>query len=152
LATAESEAVGLWDAASGKPVRRLAARPNRISAVTFTRDGKRLLGFESQKLVRAWDVATGKEVRHDPPAAPPAEPLVLAWGRRVLAPGDGAHTRAGVFEPLALGTRRGLPGPIVEPGVAVSPDRCLVAVTHTPAPILSVWELATGKEVLSVRV
>jgi WD40 repeat protein len=150
LATAETEAVGLWDAASGKPVHRLAAGSNRISAVAFTRDGKRLLGFEERKLVRAWDPATGKEVRYDPPAAPPAEPLVLSADRRELATVDGARIRAGLFEPPASGTRRGLPGPIHEHGVAVSPDRRLVAGTHDPA-ALSVWELATGKVVFTVR-
>ena len=149
LATAETEAVGLWDAASGKPVHHLAAGSNRISAVTFSRDGKRLLGFEQDKLVRAWDVATGKEVRPDPPAEPPAEPLELSADRRVLATVDGARIRSGVYEPPATGTRRGLPGPIHEHGLAVSPDRRLVAITHDPA-ALSVWELATGKVVFTV--
>jgi WD40 repeat protein len=149
LATAETQAVGLWDAASGKPVHHLAAGSNRISAVAFSRDGKRLFGFEAQKLVRAWDPATGKEVRHDPPAAPPAELIVLSAGGRELATVDGARIRAGSFEPAPFQPRPGVPDP--GRGLAVSPDRRLVAVTHDPA-ALSLWELATGKEVLTVRV
>jgi WD40 repeat protein len=150
LATAETQAVGLWELPSGKALHHLKTGSDRINRVTFSPDGKRLLAWEEQKLARAWDPTTGKAVRPAPPAAPPAEMLELSAGRELVTL-DAARIRAGLFDPDALQGGRGVPDPSEFSSLAVSSDRRFVAVTHGSDPALSVWELATAKEVFSVR-
>lgn len=77
LALAVGDSVVLCDARSGKPVRQFVAVDSypvsrirflddgprhRVTALAFTPDGRLLLSGGSDAAVRAWEVATGKEV------------------------------------------------------------------------------------------
>ena len=66
LATAGwDNAVGLWEVASGKPVRRILGHTDGVYDATFSPDGARLATCSMDRTARVWEVATGKEI---PPA------------------------------------------------------------------------------------
>jgi hypothetical protein len=52
----------LWDAASGKEIRRFEGHSEWITSVAFSRDSKQVLTGSSDCTSRIWDAATGKEL------------------------------------------------------------------------------------------
>jgi WD40 repeat protein len=61
LASAEGNAIRLWNVDSGKEVRKWAAHVGHVSALAFSGDGKTLASGGVDCRVRLWDPATGKE-------------------------------------------------------------------------------------------
>ncbi|MCI0456099.1 MAG: hypothetical protein L0Z62_03855 [Gemmataceae bacterium] len=59
-ACAEENAIALWDAATGKELRRLQAPQFPVTSVAFAPDGKTLASASCN--VRLWEVATGKDL------------------------------------------------------------------------------------------
>ncbi len=55
--------VRLWDAGSGRELRRLAGHTNYVRAVAFSPDGKTLASGSNDGSVRLWNVATGEQAR-----------------------------------------------------------------------------------------
>jgi len=56
LATGDAEGtVVLWDAKSGKEVRRLKAHTNAVTGVCFSPDGKRLATTSTDGTLNVWD-------------------------------------------------------------------------------------------------
>ncbi len=53
----------LWDAASGKEIRRFQGHSRRVNSVAFSPDGKQVLTGSWDKTARLWDAASGKEIR-----------------------------------------------------------------------------------------
>jgi RNA polymerase sigma factor (sigma-70 family) len=53
----------LWDAATGKELRRLDGHHEPLTAVVHAPDGRTLASGGADKAVRLWDAATGKELR-----------------------------------------------------------------------------------------
>jgi WD40 repeat protein len=53
----------LWDGATGKRLRELSGHTAAVSAVAWSRDGKRLASASHDKTIRVWDVAKGESVR-----------------------------------------------------------------------------------------
>ena len=63
LATCEASGlVRLWDAATGKELRRLGGHMSVVTSVSWSRDGKTLASGSDDKSVRLWDPASGKEL------------------------------------------------------------------------------------------
>jgi WD40 repeat protein len=59
----EPDTAALWEVASGKEVRRLKLAPLEIRHLVFLPDGKRVLAVGDDRVVRTWDVKTGKLLR-----------------------------------------------------------------------------------------
>ena len=57
------KAARLWDAASGKVIRRLEGHTGRVCSVAFAADGRTILTGSWDKTARLWDAASGKEIR-----------------------------------------------------------------------------------------
>ncbi|MFL6255324.1 MAG: caspase family protein [Pyrinomonadaceae bacterium] len=55
--------VRLWDAATGRELRRLAGHTNYVRAVAFSPDGETLASGSNDGSVRLWNVATGEQRR-----------------------------------------------------------------------------------------
>jgi WD40 repeat protein/predicted Ser/Thr protein kinase len=60
---ADGKSVVLWDAHDLRPVATWPGHTDEINAITFRRDGARLLSASSDHTVRLWDTATGKCLR-----------------------------------------------------------------------------------------
>jgi eukaryotic-like serine/threonine-protein kinase len=60
---ADGKSVVLWDARDLRPVKTWPGHTDLIGAITFRRDGARLLSASSDHTVRVWDTATGKCLR-----------------------------------------------------------------------------------------
>jgi WD40 repeat protein len=63
VARGGASAATLWDAATGREVRRFAGPPQHVLCAAFSPDGTRLLTSGAGSQVRLWDSATGKELR-----------------------------------------------------------------------------------------
>jgi WD40 repeat protein len=89
----------LWDAATGKELRRERRRDRTFQAAVFASDGSVLVAAGSDGAVRLWDVATGRQLRllgkPQPPAPPGTQPrpaltaVALAPDGRTVAVASG---------------------------------------------------------------
>jgi hypothetical protein len=53
----------LWDAATGRELRRFEGHTNDVNSVSFSPDGRRVLTGSWDNTARLWDAATGRELR-----------------------------------------------------------------------------------------
>ncbi len=60
--TGSTEALTLWDIATGKVIRTFTGYRGVISAVAFSPDGRMALSGSSDKTLKLWDITTGKEI------------------------------------------------------------------------------------------
>ena len=63
LTGSDDETARLWDAASGKEVRRFEGHADWVWSVAFSPDGRSVLTGSDDKTARLWDASSGKEVR-----------------------------------------------------------------------------------------
>jgi RNA polymerase sigma factor (sigma-70 family) len=160
--------IRLWDTVDRKEIRRLAVQEG-AQALTFTPDGKRLLSASPAEKVsktnmrnyrlRLWDIATGTELRQWDTQSNHC-PLALSHdGKSVASENAGFIV---VWDVLTGRTLRRLPirasNPWVNIGdLAFSPnDRMMVCERKDPSykdpqSAITFWELASGKERLSIR-
>jgi outer membrane protein assembly factor BamB len=143
--------VRLWDAETGKPVRRFkdyttpfqlqraGIRIAGVYSLVFSADGRTLLTTSSDGSVRRWDVATGTETAGVPNGARGFHAAASPDGR-LVALGDG-FSHVVVYE-LATGTKRwhftGHRGLIYD--LAFSRDGELLASASRDTTVL-VWDL-----------
>src|SRR5436190_2069799 len=59
----KDQLVHLWDAATGKEIRRLAGHQNWVDTLAFSPDGRLLASGSGDQTIRLWETATGKELR-----------------------------------------------------------------------------------------
>ena len=60
VAKANDKQIGLFDAASGKEIRRMAGHEERVTALAFSPDGKSLASGSRDTTVILWNLPTGK--------------------------------------------------------------------------------------------
>jgi WD40 repeat protein len=139
-------AVFLWDAATGERLTTLAGHDRPVTALTFSRDGRKLFSYGEDGKLLSWDWPAGTEtfLFRAPPdriysgtLAAEAEVLVTRGNGQVFC----WDFRHGQCERV-LGRR--LVNHTVSP-LAVSPDGSLVAAPHEGSAVF-VGESATGKE------
>ena len=108
LATGHGDnTIRLWDAVTGKELRRLVGHADRVTGLAFSPDGKLLAsrgGFVAfnDNSIRLWDVATGKELRRfgrttsNPPRSHYGS---TAWAFAVVFSPDGKLLASGAGDP-----------------------------------------------------
>jgi RNA polymerase sigma factor (sigma-70 family) len=139
-----SRPLSLWDAATGRELRQLAAG-SPLRAAAFAPDGKTLATAEGKRGIVLWDVPSGKELHRftspdDGTAvafAPDGRTLAAAYRRGVIRVLELAHRRL-VVELKASGD------PFLRT-VAYAPDGKTLASTGDDGAVI-LWDLATGTE------
>jgi glucose/arabinose dehydrogenase len=149
-------AISLWDATTGRLVRRLVGHERDCQRVVFAPDGKLLasLGWEEEVII-LWDPAAGQEVRRLP--GHPGQKGVRGQTNAVTFTPDGKHLASTGLDgttllwDVATGQLvRQLPGVDPSPGaVAFSPDGKLLAQGGDG--MVYLWDTATDKEVRRLR-
>jgi RNA polymerase sigma factor (sigma-70 family) len=145
LAISNRTVVHLWDASTGKELRRIRAHGDR-PGIAFSPDGRLLATVKDgwEGTIRLWDVASGKELRRLHGQASAVFSLAFAPdGKTLAAAGMGNMVR---LWDVASGKERrpadGHCGPVQ--AVAVSPDGRLLASASPYDPEVRLWDAATG--------
>jgi WD40 repeat protein/serine/threonine protein kinase len=148
-------AVKVWDAAAGKHIRTLrgpsvGSRPNikgeskAVHGLTFTPDGKHVIGGDRDGTVTVWDVDTGKESRalkgHTGEVNSVA---VSADGKRIVS--GSADKTVVIWDAdtgKAIRTFKGHTGSVA--GVALSADAQRI-ISGSQDGTVKVWDAVTGE-------
>jgi WD40 repeat protein len=145
LATSCGTAViRLWDAATGKELRRLVSKSWDATVHVFSPDGT-TLAVESGGEVSLKEVKTGRELRHFARQEGTVTSVVFAPGGKALAVG-GQDPTIRLWDPATGRLLRTLKGhrEMVD-GVAFAPDGKTLASASRDR-TLRLWDVATGKE------
>jgi RNA polymerase sigma factor (sigma-70 family) len=152
--------VCLWEAATGRELRRLTTGQQRLEQLAFSADGRALLTLGPRHALAVWEVATGRCVRRgeDNPAAPSRFSLLAsALAKPLVSPGwkylafvetrDGTDTRWVHIRDLTTGKEL----PPIEDGLGglrtlcfSADDKTLVWDSKGSAIVLS--DVATGRQ------
>ncbi len=143
----ESEAIRLWDSASGDLIKTLPGHPERVIGLSFSPDGRWLASSSTDGSVKIWDYRTDRLVHlftnH-----------VGNWARRVIfsadsrwlavAPYDGSVS---VWDVVSGVEVRNLPTGERIADVQFTPDGRFVvtASREDKAPLIRFWDMATGQ-------
>jgi WD40 repeat protein len=139
----------LWDAATGKELRRLPTAPlGRFGGPDFTPDGKSLVLQEKSGDVSFWDVATGKLHRRFPGTREVDPVLRVSPDGKVLAVSAdyGAVNLLDATNGQVL-HQLGGKGPPPVYSLAFSPDGKLIVL----GPSLQLWDVDTGRLVRAIE-
>jgi WD40 repeat protein len=79
--------VALWDAITGKLLRRLRLPTRQVTSLQFCPDGRTLLTSASEPIIRLWDTATGKPALQWPAHTDEIESLAFTRDGRSLVSG-----------------------------------------------------------------
>lgn len=138
-----ADAVRIWDAATGRELRRLAQESVDYT-VAFSADGKRLAAVDQQQFCILWDVATGEEIRRFDCLKSGSGATFLAADKMLVTGGKDETVRlwdveAGKEIQRFPGKKNGVYA------LAVSPDGKTVASALHGGEV-RMFEVATGKE------
>jgi WD40 repeat protein len=89
LATSNRDTITLWDAASGKELRRLSASYFGVESLAFAPNGKTLASTGHGPGVFIWEVATGRKVRELPGGGSRSSLVFSADGKILAAASEG---------------------------------------------------------------
>jgi WD40 repeat protein len=144
--------VKLWDMATGNEVRTLIHYPqatnDEVSAVAFSPDGRFLASASAcDGTVKLWEVATGKEVRTIRQHG--VWSVAFSPDGRFLASGSGEGAALKLVE-VATGKEVWTVWAGSANSLAFSPDGRFLA-GRADLDTVKLWEVATGKQVRSLR-
>jgi WD40 repeat protein len=149
----EGGTIRFWDLASGQEKDRRRASPCSLHHICFRWDGKTVLTFGSDLVLREWDSATGRLLPGAGFCIPGDYQPIFSPGGRYLATIDevtplfgGKRTPAVRVHETATGKavleKQGIANPTF-PRV-ISPDGKRLAVVPREADRIQIWDIATG--------
>jgi WD40 repeat protein len=151
------QTVRIWDAPTGRPVHTLRGHKAVVFGLAFHPDGRQLASAGADMTIRLWDPATGREVGVLPGQTGPM--AFAPDGRRLASQGTDRTLKlwdlAAGREAVSLLTHKGDRTSFAY-SVAFSPDGKRVAASSGrfnsgETGSLTVWDAATGQELLTVR-
>jgi len=144
----------IWDVVTGKSPFPALRHPGPVYDVQFSRDGRRLLTSCGDETVRLWELPSGHGERLQIPLRKSGrfDLRYSSDGRRILAFGE-----MGLVRVLEAGSGRLLfaedqpATPRALNSASINRDGSQVAVAGTTDNCARLWDISTGKEVLSVQ-
>ena len=138
--------VRLWDARTGREVRRCVGHQAAVQCVAFSPDGRLLASGANDKTIRLWDVATGKELRRLADHQQAVEAVAFSPDGRWMATGSNDKSIQLWDVPSGRSVRQldGHQGRVRS--VIFSPDSTLLASSDIDTPAIRLWDVATGRE------
>jgi RNA polymerase sigma factor (sigma-70 family) len=141
---AEEAAIGLYEMASGKELRRLRGHRVQIHALVFAPDGKTLASSAGDRSVRLWDVASGEALHRLRPAQGCEALAFSSGGKTLIGAGPTAYLwdTATAREVFKIDAPRNRLFPAV-----LSPDGKLLAsgVSYDDSKVY-LWDAVTGQQ------
>jgi len=143
--------VRLWDASTGRELRRFAGHKGPIEAVVFGPTGERILTADTGGKARLWDQRSGKLIA-EAQVGSVREPVAFSEdGRIFLAFGPGG---IGVYDAATGGlTRRIEAGKADRSGFSTArfePGGRRIVTTALLSKEVRIWDVATGRQVGSL--
>jgi WD40 repeat protein len=142
----------LWDAASGREIRRLPGHNGiGIPSLSYSPDGKRLISGAVDGSVIVWNTETGEKVWTITMPKEIYDPTYSPDGNRIAAtlPGDNGYTIK-IWDAASGVEMRSLSGNgAVIRSVAYSPDGGQIAASV--ARTIKIWDTRTGRELRTMN-
>jgi RNA polymerase sigma factor (sigma-70 family) len=141
----EDHAIRLFEAATGKELRRFEGHQAWVNAVAFSPDG-RLASGSDDGTVRLWDVGTGRETRQVSKGRQGVESVAFSPDGKLLASGPADDRSVRLWEVKTGREVRALRGHSENlRSLIFSADGRRLASTAPDA--IRLWDVATGREV-----
>jgi WD40 repeat protein len=141
--------VHVWDAGTGKELRRFARDDYYCQGVAVSPDGKTLAVAHGNLIVRLYDPATGRELGALPKADAQIADLVFSHDGSQLAIGTG-HQAVRLYDVATQRLARQVTFPVQVSDLAFAPaDKLLVAAGQDGSTRL--WDLARNAEARALR-
>ncbi len=149
MATAGSGGAFIWDFEGGTVLHRLEAHRARVSAICFSPDGAVLLTGGYDRVIRAWNVATGEEIRSFTGHLGSISDLVFAPdGQSFVSAGDNT-ARVWALATGDLLRTLTVPGASITRVLFAPNTNQLVTADGSLTNNVRVWDLSTGQTIRS---
>jgi WD40 repeat protein len=146
IVTASSDKTArIWDAATGKELKKLEGHTDIVLSAAFSPDGKTVVTANGDKTARIWDAATGKELKALEGHTDNVISAAFSPDGKKIVTASLDHT-ARIWDAATGKELHKLEGsPAGLNSALFSPDGKKVVTTDWGATVL-IWDAATGKE------
>ena len=135
----------IWDAETGKELRKLEGHSGPVYSVAISTDGKRIVTGSDDNMARIWEAETGKELKKLEGHSSPVYSVAISTDGKRIVTGSLDKT-ARIWEAETgkeLRKLEGHSGPVLS--VAISTDGKHI-VTGSLDKTARIWDAETGKE------
>jgi len=150
----EYKSARLWDAATGREIRRLEGHEKGLTSVAFAPDGRTVLTGSLDATARLWDASSGREIRRLEGHGKPVTSAIFGWVYSVAFAPDGRTILTGSVDNTARlwdassgrEIRRLEGRSDVVTSVAFAPDGHKI-LTGSGDRTARLWDAASGREI-----